>query len=116
MNDPENQRARVSGHDIDLDVDGHLRHADAWSEALAECLARQDGVVLEPLHWWVIHFVRAHQRDYGMPPLMRTIVSEMRRQTDCDDASSRTLYRLFPDGPVRMACRYAGLPRPESCI
>jgi tRNA 2-thiouridine synthesizing protein E len=30
--------------------------------------------------------------------------------------TSRYLYRLFPDGPGTQACRYAGLPRPASCV
>lgn len=89
---------------------------DNWSEAWAESRARQDGVRLGPLHWWLIRFVRRHWLDYGMPPLMRTAVSAMRQETDVTDASSRTLYRLFADGPIRTACRYAGVPPPEICI
>jgi tRNA 2-thiouridine synthesizing protein E len=47
---------------------------------------------------------------------MRVVVRAMRDEGVVDDASSRTLYRLFPDGPIRAACRYAGVPPPESCI
>jgi tRNA 2-thiouridine synthesizing protein E len=102
--------------DIELDEHGHLRDPAAWSEAVAEALASRDGVVLEAEHWWLIGFVRRHWAAYGMPPLMRVAVRAMRDEGVVAEASSRTLYRLFPDGPIREACRYAGLPPPESCI
>jgi tRNA 2-thiouridine synthesizing protein E len=102
--------------DIELDRDGHLNDPAAWSEAVADELAARNGVELEAAHWWLIRFVRRHWEAYGMPPLMRVVVQAMREEGVADDASSRVLYRLFPDGPIREACRYAGLPPPESCI
>jgi len=112
----QRQLSGFGGHTIVLDADGHLVEPSDWSETIAEEMARLDGVALGRLHWWLIRFVRDHHREYGMPPLMRVAVSAMRRDADVEDASSRTLYRLFPDGPIREACRYGGLPRPESCI
>lgn len=106
----------VAGRDIALGPDGHLLEPDDWSEAVAEEMAALDGVELCELRWWLIRFVRSHYREYGMPPLMRVAVTAMRRDAGMEDASSRTLYRLFPDGPIREACRYGGLPRPEACI
>ncbi|MDT8438800.1 MAG: TusE/DsrC/DsvC family sulfur relay protein [Wenzhouxiangellaceae bacterium] len=87
-----------------------------WSERHAWALARADGIELSELHWWMIRFVRRHWLDYGTPPLMRVTVAAMRRETAETDASSRTLYRLFADGPIKTACRYAGVPPPDVCI
>lgn len=106
----------IAGKEVELGPDGHLIDPDDWTEALAGEMARRDGLELCDLRWWLIRFVRGHYREYGMPPLMRIAVQAMRRETGIEDASSRSLYRLFPDGPIREACRYAGLPRPESCI
>ncbi|TVQ27948.1 MAG: sulfurtransferase TusE, partial [Wenzhouxiangella sp.] len=55
-----------------------------------------------------------HQR-YGNPPLMRTLVAAS-KQFDSGAGGSRWLYRLFPDGPVRLACKYGGLPKPDWCL
>lgn len=106
----------IAGREIPLTPDGHLVDPDDWSDAVAEEMARRDKVELCELRWWLIRFVRDHYREYGMPPLLRVAVMAMRRDAGVEDASSRTLYRLFPDGPIREACRYGGLPRPESCI
>ncbi|MBL38228.1 MAG: sulfurtransferase TusE [Xanthomonadales bacterium] len=106
----------IAGREIGLDADGHLIDPDDWSESVADEMARLDGLELCRLRWWLIRFVRAHHAEYGMPPLMRVAIKAMRREAGIEDASSRTLYRLFPDGPIREACRYGGLPRPESCI
>ncbi|MEM7053193.1 MAG: TusE/DsrC/DsvC family sulfur relay protein [Pseudomonadota bacterium] len=101
---------------LELDEDGHLLNADAWSEDCAQVLAANDGLKLTDDHWWLIRFVRQHYQRYGMPPLMLIVIRQLREQPGHADASSRTLYRLLPDGPIRLACRYAGLPKPESCI
>lgn len=114
MNDPA--LLIVDGQRIELDAEGHLLHAADWQESVADAMAARRQVELGALHWWLIRFVRAHHEQYGMPPLMRVVIRAMRMDTDQADASSRTLYRLFPDGPIREACRYAGLPRPDSCI
>ena len=106
----------VDSSSIELDEDGHLRNADLWSEAIANSLAEQDGIRLNEDHWWLIRFVQQHYERYGMPPLMRVVIRQWRQQPGRADVSSRTLYRLLPDGPIRLACRYAGLPKPESCI
>mgnify|MGYP006308040479 CR=1 FL=1 len=100
---------------MELDADGHLRDPSCWSQEVARQLAEQDGLILETDHLWVIEFVRSYHLRYGNPPLMRTLVAGWRDRTG-DAAGSRDLYRLFPDGPVRLACKYGGLPKPDWCI
>lgn len=105
----------INGRTVELDDDGHLKNARDWSEAAAEALAARDGVDLSEAQWWLIRFVREHHRRYHMPPLMRVVVGALLEVGE-GEASSRYLYRLFPDGPIRQACKYAGLPPPESCV
>jgi tRNA 2-thiouridine synthesizing protein E len=98
-----------------LDHEGHLADATQWTREVAVELAERDGVVLESSHWWVIEFVRSYHLRYGNPPLMRTLVAAWRDEYG-QDSGSRDVYRLFPDGPVRLACKYGGLPKPDWCI
>ncbi len=106
----------VDGRHLALDADGHLADAGQWNERVAVALAARDGLELTADQWWLVRFVRQHWERYGTAPIMRMIVHALRREFGDEFGSSRYLYRVFPDGPVRLACRYAGLPRPDSCI
>ncbi|MGY6589068.1 MAG: TusE/DsrC/DsvC family sulfur relay protein [Wenzhouxiangella sp.] len=99
-----------------FDEHGHLANPAEWSPALAERLARADGVILETAHWWVIDFVRSYHARYGNPPLMRSLLAAWRDYKGDAAAGSRDLYRLFSTNPVRQACRYGGLPKPDWCL
>jgi tRNA 2-thiouridine synthesizing protein E len=67
-------------------------------------------------HWQVLQLFRQYFMEYEIEPPMRALVRMVREQMGEDKGNSRFLYRLFPKGPVTQACRYAGLPRPVSCI
>lgn len=104
------------GRHIATDERGYLLDRKDWSEALARHLAECDGIVLETAHWEVLNLLREHFEAFRIAPPMRLLVKEVGRRFGPDKASSRYLYRLFPEGPAKQACRYAGLPRPVSCI
>lgn len=106
----------VDGVALDLDEHGHLQDAAAWRPEIGTELARRDGIDLEDRHWWLIDFVRDYHGRYGTPPLMRVLVRAMREQFGDPTLGSRDLYRLFPDSPVRQACKYGGLAVPDWCI
>lgn len=104
------------GRRIELDERGYLRRESDWSAPLAAHLAAQDAIALTAAHWDVLNLLRRHYAEFRIAPPMRLLVKEVGRQFGPNKASSRYLYRLFPDGPARQACRYAGLPKPVSCI
>lgn len=109
-------RLNVDGRSIEVDIDGFLRHCDDWDEDVARAMASRDHVKLTPEHWEVIHYVRAYYAEYGLVPIMRVLAKAIARDLGSDKGSSRYLYRLFKEGPVRQASRYGGLPKPPSCI
>ena len=104
----------VGGGEVGLDAEGFLVDSGQWAPEVAEAIAARDGMALGKSHWWLIEFVRDYHVRYGNPPLMRVVVAAWRERHG--DGSSRDLYRLFPDGPVRLACKYGGLPKPGWCI
>jgi len=108
------QTLRVGERAIELTSDGFLCNPDDWSQEVATTLAARNGISLGEDHWWLIEFVRQHYHAYGNPPLMRVTVAAWRERRD--GGSSRDLYQLFPEGPVRQACLYGGLPKPDWCI
>lgn len=101
---------------IVLDDHGHLADGAQWSTEVAHHLADRDGIELSAAHWLVIQILRAYYDEFGIEAPMRAIVKVLREQNAEEYASSRALYRLFPEGPVRQGSRYAGLPIPVSCI
>jgi tRNA 2-thiouridine synthesizing protein E len=105
----------VDARPVDLDEEGFLVDSAQWFREVGEALADRDGVRLGEEHWWLIEFVREYHLRYGNPPLMRVLVAAYRERHP-ESRGSRDLYRLFPDGPVKLACKYGGLPKPEWCI
>jgi tRNA 2-thiouridine synthesizing protein E len=106
----------ADGTDIALDEKGYLCERTCWTPAVAEALAAADGIALEEDHWAVIRIFQDFFEAYEVEPTMRALVRRVAQQLGGDKANSRFLYALFPDGPILQATRYAGLPRPLSCI
>ena len=104
------------GERLAVDEKGYLLDWRAWSPAAASAMAARDGVELTADHWEVLHIFREYFAEYEIEPPMRALVREARERLGPEKASSRFLYRLFPEGPGTQACRYAGLPRPLSCV
>lgn len=100
----------------ELDEHGYLVDWQDWSESLAEAWAAADGIELGEEHWAVLHLLRDYYGEFGIAPPMRALLKLARERLGDEWSDSRRLYRLFPGGPAKQACRYAGLPKPVSCI
>lgn len=106
----------VDGRQLETDPEGYLLHLSDWTERVAEEMARDDGITLDENHWEVIRFLRGYYDEYGIAPAIRILTKAMARQMGREKGNTRYLYRLFPDGPAKQACRYAGLPKPTGCV
>ncbi|KAA9129839.1 TusE/DsrC/DsvC family sulfur relay protein [Marinihelvus fidelis] len=104
------------GTELAIDDRGYLLDPSQWRAEVAETMAGADGVTLEPAHWQVLEETRRYFDEHGIEPPMRALVMRLRKRTGDTTLGSRELYRLFPDGPGLQGVRYAGLPRPVSCI
>jgi TusE/DsrC/DsvC family sulfur relay protein len=104
------------GEEVPLDEKGYLLDWRGWTRTVAETMAAADGIELTEDHWLVLRLFREYFEQYEIEPPMRVLVRLARETLGPDKGNSRYLYRLFPDGPGTQACRYAGLPRPVSCV
>ena len=104
------------GDRVAVDEKGYLLDWQSWSPAVASAMAAADGIELTADHWEVLQLFRRYFEQYEVEPPMRALVRLARERLGEAKGNSRFLYRLFPDGPGTQACRYAGLPRPVSCI
>lgn len=106
----------VDGASLETTAEGFLQDAAQWNERVAEALARCNGIALTPEHWEIMHFIRQYYFQYRHLPNARMFAAAIRKQLGEDKANSRYLQRLFPEGPLKYACKLAGLPKPPTCL
>jgi len=104
------------GQTLETDQEGFIQDISQWSPELAEYMAEKDDIELSEDHWEVINYIREYYEDYRIAPAVRILIKAMGRRLGRDKGNSRYLYRLFPYGPAKQACRYAGLPKPTGCV
>lgn len=106
----------ADGQRVELDENGYLLDWSLWVPGVATAMATAEGLSLGDDHWQIIDILRDYYHSYEIAPPMRALIKLLRQRLGDDRFGSRQLYRLFPEGPAKQACRYAGLPRPVSCI
>ena len=106
----------VNGATLDTDEEGYLIDLNEWSETAADKMAVDDGCGLSENHWEVINFLREYYEEYQVAPAVRVLIKAIGRKHGKDKGNSKYLYELFPYGPAKQACKYAGLPKPTGCI
>lgn len=98
------------------DPEGYLVSRDDWSRELAVAMAAADDIDLTEAHWEVILFLQEYFDHYEIAPAIRILTKQIGKRFGKDKGNSRYLYELFPRGPAKQACRYAGLPKPTGCV
>ena len=99
---------------VALDEQGYLVDPADWSEALAESLAREEGIVLTDAHWTVIRFVREWYEQRRVAPDARHVIKHLAAWRGEQSEGRNELFRLFPYGYVKQACRIAGMRKPRA--
>lgn len=106
----------VAGKDIEVDEEGYLVNRTDWSEEIGTEMAKIDNCELTPNHWEVINFLREYYEEYQIAPAVRVLTKAIGKKLGADKGTSKYLYELFPYGPAKQACKYAGLPKPTGCV
>ena len=95
---------------------GFLIRAADWNEQVAQVLADINDISLTAAHWEIINFIRQYYLQYKHLPNARVFAKAIAKTLGEEKANSRYLLRLFPDGPLKYACKLAGLPTPPTCL
>ncbi len=106
----------VNGKLLETDKEGYLTDLSQWEPAVAEVMARIDKQELTPEHWEGINFLREFYDEFAMAPAVRILTRAIGKKLGREKGNARYLYNLFPYGPGKQACRYAGLPKPSGCM
>jgi len=106
----------LNGISVEVDEEGYLEDLNEWTEEIAIAMAEAEDVELTEEHWDIIKFLREYYEEYQIAPAVRVLTKAVGKRLGKDKGNSRYLYSLFPFGPGKQACKYAGLPKPTGCI
>lgn len=106
----------VAGKAIETDEEGYLVNLGDWTEEVAKVLSAEDKINLTGEHWEIIKFLREYYNEYQIAPAVRVLTKAVGKQLGKEKGTSKYLYELFPYGPAKQACRFAGLPKPTGCV
>ena len=106
----------VDGKELEVDEEGYLANINDWVPGVAEVMAKEDELELTDEHWDIINFLREYYEEYQIAPAVRVLTKAVGKKLGKDKGNSKYLYSLFPYGPGKQACRYAGLPKPTGCV
>ena len=99
-----------------LNDEGFLCKLTDWNKEVAVILASYNGVELTEAHWEIIVFIRDYYQDFKHLPNARVFTKAIAKKLGKDKGNSRYLHKLFPEGPLKYACKIAGLPKPPTCL
>ena len=85
-----------------------------WDESVACKLAQEEGIDLDETHWALIRFMREFWLESRIAPDVRHVVDFLAQQQGMDKRVARNyLFKIFPYGYVKQACKIAGMQRPR---
>jgi tRNA 2-thiouridine synthesizing protein E len=106
----------VDGKSYETDEEGYLVNLNEWVPGIAGVMAKEDDLELNDEHWEILNFLREYYEEYQIAPAVRVLTKAVGKKLGKEKGNSKYLYSLFPYGPGKQACRYAGLPKPTGCI
>ncbi len=104
------------GKTYETDEEGYLANLGDWNTELAAIMASEDGCDMTENHWEVVNFLRDYYDEYQVAPGVRILTKAIGKRLGKEKGNSKYLYELFPYGPAKQACKYAGLPKPTGCV
>ena len=95
---------------------GFLANSADWNEDVAAQLAELNNIPLTDAHWEIILFIRLYYQQFKHLPNARVFTKAIAKELGAEKGNSRYLHNLFPGGPLKYACKLAGLPKPPTCL
>lgn len=104
----------ASGHNVAIDEEGYLVEPGRWDEAVAEQLARREQVELDDERWQIVRFMRRYFEEHQVAPDARFVIRFLADELGHGRKAHNYLFKLFPYGYVKQACKIAGMMRPRA--
>jgi len=100
----------------EINDQGFLVNVGDWNEEVAGWLAETNHIQLQDTHWEIILYIRHYYQQYKHLPNARVFTKAIAKEFGEVKGNSRYLHQLFPEGPLKYACKLAGLPKPPTCL
>jgi tRNA 2-thiouridine synthesizing protein E len=110
---PGGRAIEAGTRQLALRPDGGLQNLDEWTPAVAEAIARHEGITLTDEHWQVIRAMRGYYEAFHLSPVRKLLKRMLRSQGAAGLADDGILDTLFPRGVLTQAAHIAGVPVPH---
>lgn len=98
----------IAGQSIEVNDEGYMTDPSQWSKEIATEMANEEGIELTDKHFEVLEFLRnANEKGETLT---------IRRVGKSGITDIKGLYQLFPGGPLKHSSKFAGIPKPASCV
>ena len=100
----------IRGRKFVVDQEGFLQQPEVWDDEVARLFATTEGIAeMNEQQWALVRFIREYWLEHQTAPMIRKLCQ-------ATSLNLRTIFKLFPSGPAKGACKVAGLPKPEGCV
>lgn len=98
----------IAGQSVEVTDEGYMVDASQWSKEIAAEMAKEEGIELTDKHYEVLEFLR-NASEKGETLTIRKVGKS-------GIVDIKGLYQLFPGGPLKYSSKFAGIPKPASCV
>ncbi len=106
----------VENFGVALNGEGFLCNLADWNEAIAKSIAQAEQIELNAAHWEIILCIRQYYQTFKHLPNLRVFIKLLAKELGIEKGNSRYLHQLFPQTPLKLVCKIAGLPKPPTCL
>ncbi|OQM34354.1 TusE/DsrC/DsvC family sulfur relay protein [bacterium endosymbiont of Pedicinus badii] len=87
-----------------------------WNRKIAIRFAKEEGIVLNKMHWKIIYLVRKFYKKYNFFPSDKMLVSFIKKRFGKQFGSSIYLFKLFSFNANKKIKKIAGIPNSKVCF
>jgi len=98
----------IAGQTVEVNEEGYMTDASQWNREIALEMAKEEGIELTDKHYAVLEFLRESNA--------KGETLTIRKVGKSGIVDIKGLYQLFPGGPLKYSSKFAGIPKPASCV
>ena len=93
---------------VNVNEEGYLTDLSQWTKEVGNEIAKNEGIEMTNRHWEVINYLQEQYKN--------EVALNIRKVGKSGVVDIKEYYALFPNGPLKISSKIAGIPKPISCI